>query len=144
MSCIFQSTKSVDFEICYHRNFMLQTQQKQVILLVQKCQDPPLTPVDFKSKGHHQSYKLHQICQFFMGFHMVPLPKRRVWRFFRAGPNGPSPPTHFGSNSSSKFQFWAIEGSLGWLSKEFCGIEGSVDWFLRPLFTIQAFCCLNF
>ena len=79
-----------------------------------------------------------------MGFHMVPLSKRRVWRFFRAGPNGPSPPTHFGSNSSSKFQFWAIEGSLGWLLKEFCGIEGSVDWFLGPLLTIQAFCCLNF
>ena len=79
-----------------------------------------------------------------MGFHMVPLSKRRVWRFFRAGPNGPSPPTHFGSNSSSKFQFWAIEGSLDWLPKEFFGIEVSVDWFLRPLLTIQAFCYLNF
>ena len=36
-----------------------------------------------------------------MGFHMVPLLKRRVWRFFRAGPNGPSPPTHFWQQNSA-------------------------------------------
>ena len=37
----------------------------------------------------------------FMGFHMVPLLKRRVWRFFRAGPNGPSPATHFWQKNST-------------------------------------------
>ena len=38
---------------------------------------------------------------FFMGFHMVLLFKRRAWRFFRAGPNGPSPPTCFWQQNST-------------------------------------------
>ena len=61
----------------------------------------PSLLIDLKSKGHLHHYKLHQIFQFFMGFHMVPLLKRKVWRFFRAGPNGPSPPTHFWQQNSA-------------------------------------------
>ena len=61
----------------------------------------PSLLIDLKLKGHLHRYKLHQIFQFFMGFLMVPLLKRKVWRFFRAGPNGPSPPTCFWQQNSA-------------------------------------------
>ena len=61
----------------------------------------PSLLIDVRLKGHLHRYKLHQIFQFFKGFLMVPLLKRKVWRFFRAGPNGPSPPTHFWQQNSA-------------------------------------------
>ena len=61
----------------------------------------PSLLIDVRLKGHLHRYKLHQIFQFFMGSQIVPLLKRRVWRFFRAGPNGPSPPTHFWQQNSA-------------------------------------------
>ena len=42
----------------------------------------PSLLIDLKLKGHLHHYKLHQIFQSFMGFHMVPLLKRMVWLKF--------------------------------------------------------------
>ena len=100
------------------------------ILLLTKnisLMDHPSLLIDFMLKGHLHRYKLHPIFQFFMGFHMVPLLKRRVWRFFRAGPNGPSPPTRFQQQNST-----IPPPSI----YKFCCIEGTFDWFPRPLLTV--------
>ena len=57
-------------------------------------------------KIRHHRWKVHQIHQFFMGFHVVLFKIRKLWRPLRADTHRPSPPTCFwaanSTNSSSK------------------------------------------
>ena len=61
----------------------------------------PLTPDRRHVKRPPPSLQFTSNFLDFMGFHMVPLLKRRLWRFFRAGPNDPSPPTHVWQQNSA-------------------------------------------
>ena len=97
--------------------------------------------------GHHHSCKLHQIYSFLWAFSWYHSQKEGRGAFLGQDQMGPALPPILAAippPEASKFKFWAIEGSLCWLPKEFFGIEGSVAWFLRPLLTVQVFCCLNF
>ena len=80
----------------YYKNFEIQAQKFQLsynslswVTLTSKLKTTrssdtwhPSFLIDLKLKGHLHCYKLHQIFQFFMGFHMVPLLKRMVWLKF--------------------------------------------------------------
>ena len=107
----------------------------------------PLTPDRPQVKRPPPSLQITSNFLVFMGFHMVPLLKRRVWWCFRAGPNGPSTRTCFWQQNSTippKVTILLYRGHSWLVSKAFIDTSWQLTaWnFGDKLFKV--FCYLNF